>query len=356
MAANKDNYFVTKGGADPSYYSPPPPPLPDCSNDHYSESECSYAPSIPSSYAADTGSAPTYAPSSLSSSPKSTAKKVHTYNTPTFSLASHSSPAKSPNRNTTSKYSRQHPQSASKSPNKYSRCPPAPCFPPSVSSHSFYYTAPVRRRQPRMLFNRDCGAEYKSLAAVTRADHVLIKHLLNSEQVTIIAAICLYYHYRMNTIRAPRALSQPAIRGIFEVEFVKYQYSVHELYKRLAMRYGQIFNRDVNSLNFNNLPGAEVQRFIDYLERVGTWKTDDGKEVKLFSFGQDDHGKLWLKVKANEFTLNIVQLLNSIHDNMRQWRNMVYKWRSIWSFEVEDYFYGVKWIENTCGTPAFQFC
>jgi len=340
------SYSMTKGAEDESYDKSPPPMPDDRLNDHVSVYEPSiaepnYAPSLPSDYASSNYSVSSYNPStcadsSFSISPiKSTAEKPRAY---TKHLASHTSPIKSPAKSSRNIYDR-HPA--------YS--------PKSVDAGGYYTTSPQHSRAPKHLYNKDCGVPYKSIAAITKQDHILIQQLLNSEQVSVIEAICLYYHYRMNTIHSPTALSQAQIRGIFDVDVVNYQFSIHELYKRWSMRKGAMNNRNANLLNFYNLSEGEVRRFIEYLDRIGTWETA-GKEIKLFSFGEDDNGLLFLKIKQNKFTQNIIQLLNSIHDNVRQWRSMVYRTRKLFSSTDEEYCYGVKWIEHTQSTPPFHFC
>ena len=160
----------------------------------------------------------------------------------------------------------------------------------------------------------------------------------------------------MNTISSPTALSRPEIRGIFSTHLTSYQFSIHELYKRVAMRNGAMHHRNPNTLNFFNLPDEEIQRFMNYLEKIGTWQTEAGKKVELFVLGCDDYGKLFLKLRRNKVTLAIIQLLNAIYDNMRVWKDMKVKQQKLFSYMEEDYYYGLKWIEHTEGTPTFNFC
>ena len=364
MAAMRDNSYKTKDGRS----RPPSPRIrlsPAEDELELEPSECSFDISLPSNYASShyENYEPTiYAESTLSLSPKSTAESP-THNTPTgFSLASHLSPVKSTaskptlsppyNQSTLSASHSLYSSPAKSTANSQNKCSP---YTRPVQPELYYTTSTATRREPITVYNKSCGVPYKSVGGVTRNNHSLMRKLVNSEQLCVMEAICLIYHYRNNTIRSAKALSVAQIRGIFELEFIHYQFSVVELYKRMAMRKGAMIKYNANTMNFHQLPSEEVDRFIRYLDGMGTWRTRDGKDIKLFSFDVDKNGQQFLKVNNNQFTLNMVQLINSIYDNMRQWTGMVTTIRKTYSGE-EEYEYGAKWIENTMSTPPFFFC
>ena len=209
--------------------------------------------------------------------------------------------------------------------------------PRSISRASlFYQTPPARSRRPYNLHNTECGVRYKSTAKLTKADMVLITdYLLKSNVFEILMLLSVIYHSRNNTIHGPNQLSQNEIRGIFGCDLIDYQFSLNELYKRFTMRKGILYGRDVNQLNYWKLPQKEIVRFMDYLDRLSYF--DAAPEFKLWTFGKDEDGKLFLKLKANRIVLNYFQFFNSLHDSLYQWRTTPH---------------GEQWIKSAAKRPT----
>ena len=209
--------------------------------------------------------------------------------------------------------------------------------PRSISRASlFYQPPPARSRRPYNLHNTECGVRYKSTAKLTKADMILITDfLMKSNVFEILMLLSVIYHSRNNTIHGPNQLSQNAIRGIFGCDLIDYQFSLNELYKRFTMRKGILYGRDVNNLNFWKLPQKEVIRFMDYLDALSYF--DAAPEFKLWTFGKDEDGKLFLKLKPNRIVLNYFQFFNSLHDSLYQWRNTPH---------------GEQWIKSAASRPS----
>lgn len=186
----------------------------------------------------------------------------------------------------------------------------------------YYKVPPASRREPTTLHNQHCRAKYKTVAAIRRVDALLFKKIVNSEQMVVMQVLAGIYFYRMNSIPGKDMLSTAAIRGIFDCDITDYQFSINELYKRLAMRKGRL-NSAVGDYNFWLLSAEEMDRFRNWLQRIGSW-TDGMHGVchTLWTFGKDDSGKIYLKLKLNEVTINWIQLLNCIYDSLSQWTRM----------------------------------
>ena len=228
-----------------------------------------------------------------------------------------------------------HPGTA-QPPLKYSASKPAPLGP---SPNTYYQQPPARSRRPYKLYNKDCGVHYKSVAKLTKADTRSIRGLLNAEVFDVLAQLGVMYHCRNNTIPGPNQLSLGQIRGIFDCDLTDYQFSVNEIYKRYAMRKGYCRGRDVADLNFWNLANGEIERFMEYLDRLS--KFPRIPDFKLWTFGKDDEGKWYLKIKANEITVNYFQLFNALHDSLYQWKAALF---------------GDEWIEFAAGGSPFYIC
>ena len=180
-------------------------------------------------------------------------------------------------------------------------------IPQYPSKEQCYEQPPATIRQPAKLYNRDCGVPYKSVGAVVKADAILFHQLMTSEQMVVMQVLGAMYHYRMNTIPARNKLSKGAIRGIFGCGIMEFQYSLNELYKRLAMRKGVIGGRSIGNYNFWLLPAEEMDRFRKWLQKIGSWNAGVGKEkYTLWTLGRDNDGKLFLKLKFNHITLNFL--------------------------------------------------
>ena len=213
-----------------------------------------------------------------------------------------------------------------------------PSFPPASQSKAelFYQQPPARSRRPYNLHNKDCGVKYKSTAKVTKADMKLVNNLFRAEVFEILVLLSVIYHCRNNTIPGPNQLTQNEIRGIFDCDIIDYQFSLNELYKRYAMRKGVLYGRDVTNLNFWNLYDGEVIQFMSYLNELSYF--EEAPEFKLWTFGKDDEGKWFLKLKANRIILNYFQLFNAIHDSLYQWRSTPH---------------GEQWINSAAKAPSF---
>ena len=186
----------------------------------------------------------------------------------------------------------------------------------------YYKVPPASTRAPTTLYNQHCGAKYKTVAAIRRVDAILFKKLVNSEQMVVMQALAAIYFYRMNSIPGKNQLSDAAIRGIFDWDVTDFQFSINELYKRLALRKGRV-NSAVGDYNFWLLSIEEMDRFRAWLKRIGTWRDPIcGVSYTLWTFGKDASGKIYLKLKLNDATLNWIQLLNSMNDSLSQWKNM----------------------------------
>ena len=216
----------------------------------------------------------------------------------------------------------------------YSHSQPAPPCASSLKDTRFkpptaddqkarYYTVPPPSRQPpELLYNQDCGAKYKTVAAIGRRDCMLFQRIVNSEQMVVMQVLACMYFYRMNSIQHKRALDQAPIRGIFDCDITDYQFSINELYKRLAMRKGRV-HKHVADYNWWALSAGEMDRFRKWLQRIGSW-TDVISRVSftLWTLGKDAEGKIYLKLKLNDVTLNWIQLLNCIYDSLTQWTGL----------------------------------
>ena len=84
-----------------------------------------------------------------------------------------------------------------------------------------------------------------------------------------------------------------------------------------------------------------MDKWRNWLKRVGSWRHRAGKKHTLWTFGKDDHGLLYLKLQLNEVTLNYLQLLNAIYDSLIAWRELDH---------------GPAYIKQATRTPAFEFC
>ena len=211
------------------------------------------------------------------------------------------------------------------------------------SKAKYYKAPPALIRAPEQLYNQNCGAKYKTVGAIKRSDAILFQKIVNSEQMVVMQVLAGIYFYRMNSIPRKNALKPAAIRGIFDCDITDYQFSIHELYKRLAMRKGRVHSA-VGDYNFWALPAEEMDRFRKWLQRIGSWR-DDISDVSypLWTFGKDASGKLYIKLKLNDITLNWIQLLNCMYDSLAQWTRL---------------YRGVAYIRDL-GTEAqlgFNFC
>ena len=210
------------------------------------------------------------------------------------------------------------------------------------SQEQCYEQPPATIRQPAKLYNKDCGVKYKSVGAVVKADAILFNDLLKSEQMLMMQVLCSMYHYRMNTIPARNKLSQGAIRGIFGCHIIDYQFSLNELYKRVALRKRAIGYKSVGNYNFWLLPAHEMKKFRNWLQKIGSWTAGVGKEkYSLWTLGMDNDGKLFLKLKFNQITLNFIQLINVMHDSLVSWRILGP---------------GAGYIKDAARTRAYFFC
>ena len=235
---------------------------------------------------------------------------------------------------------------------KYARNkPPAPAprrppQPEDLFKAQYYKAPPASRKAPETLHNQHCGARYKTVAAIKRWEAELFKKISASEVMVMMQVLASVYFYRMNSIPGKNTLSDAAIRGLFDCDITDFQFSINELYKRLAMRKGRL-SADVASYNFWKLSPKEMDNFIDWLRKIGTWTDTEaglhGAQYTLWTFGVDDDGKTFLKLKRNPATLNWIQLLNSMYDSLTQWKRM---------FKGAAYIQSLEPAEKIC----FDFC
>ena len=208
----------------------------------------------------------------------------------------------------------------------------------------YYQQPPPRSRRPYGLKNknnpyiRKHGIVYKSIACIRKAEVELFGDLWHSEALFIVLVLALIYHYRMNIIERYGALSNEEIGAIFDTDLCDFQFSICEIYKRYAMRGGQLGRRDVSQLNFWALPAEAVQAFENHLMNIGSFRAG-GQAFTLWSIHTDDEGKRYLKLHPCEFILNYIQLFNSIHDSLYQWRTSLY---------------GEEWIKYQSNMPGFR--
>ena len=195
---------------------------------------------------------------------------------------------------------------------------------PYYPSPAHYYLQPATTsREPMILYNKNCGAKYKSVGAIRKAELSLFDNLWSSQQMQLMQILCNIYHYRNNTIPAKGKLKREVICSIFQCDITDYNFALVEVYKRYCMRIGLLYGRSsVGDYNFWALPAKELDRFRDWLQRVGSWTDKYETKHVLWTFGKDDEGKSYLKLKLNEFTLNYIQLLNSIYDSLAAWRDL----------------------------------
>ena len=192
------------------------------------------------------------------------------------------------------------------------------------SDHRIYHQQPpARSRVPYNLQNRNCGTRYKSIACITRRDVQIIGDLWRSEQATINGLLAQTYYYRMNVIHSKGSKTKEEIIAIFAACLCSWKFSIHELYKRYALRKRQLNGRDVDDLNFFKIATREINSFIKWLKKIGKFE-NARRAFKLWKFGCDDDGKPWLMINQCEYNVNYFQLFNAIHDNLYQWRNCCY--------------------------------
>ena len=137
----------------------------------------------------------------------------------------------------------------------------------------YYKVPPASRRLPTKLYNQDCGAKYKTVASIPRADALLFEKLINSEQMVVLQVLAGIYFFRCNAIQSAHhkdSLPDGAVRGIFDCDITDFQFSLNELYKRLAMREGRIYS-NLGNYNFWSLSATEINRFRNWLRRLGSW-------------------------------------------------------------------------------------
>ena len=182
----------------------------------------------------------------------------------------------------------------------------------------YYQQPPAGNREPEILYNKECGATYKAVGSLKRVYVKFFRDLIGSVLWEVFTVLCIIYTSRHNTIPGPNQLSRAAIRGIFSCDITEYRFPIAEVYKRLAMRLGclGIHNKNVNFLNFWRLTYGEIMRINNHLRNISSFQ-----DIELFTFGQDDDGKYFMQIKANDFTLNLVQMINALHDSMKAWEN-----------------------------------
>ena len=203
----------------------------------------------------------------------------------------------------------------------------------------YHQQPPIRKRVPYNLHNKQkAGVPYKSCACITVKDNKLMNALLDSQQALLIEVLLCMYHFRMNNVHSAGAMSQSEIKALFEIEICEYPFSCHELYKRYAMRRGKLYGKEVDDLNFWNLPTEEMNSWTAWLAKCGTFRYQSEEAQVLWNIGKDVNGLPVLKLAPCEFTLNYIQLFNAMHDNLYQWKCALF---------------GVEYIRRACHVPAF---
>lgn len=190
----------------------------------------------------------------------------------------------------------------------------------------YYQQPPARSRKPYNLHNtKKAGVPYKSTACITRHESFMIYTCLSSPQGFVMQVLLGIYHYRMNNVQSANHMTPAELRALFEIDLCEFPFSVHEIYKRYTMRKGKLGRwRNKDDLAWWRLPDDEMKMFISWLEDIAYWKSA-GPAFILWRIGRNaDDGKPWLKINASEFTLNFVQLFNSLHDSIYQWKNCLW--------------------------------
>ena len=196
----------------------------------------------------------------------------------------------------------------------------------------YYQHPPARSRRPYNLYNtKKAGVTYRGAPVIGAQDGKLIMHLLRSEHTFVIMTLLCMYHYRMHNVHGKDAMSIHEIRALFQISLCDFPFSLHELYKRYAMRKGRLHGRELKDLDFQSLSNETINSFRNWLESISYWKSA-GPAFMLWRLGVDDDGKPWLKLNPSELTLNLIQLINVLHDNLYQWKCCLW---------------GVDWIEST---------
>ena len=176
---------------------------------------------------------------------------------------------------------------------------------------------------------------------MTIKDDRLFHDCWHSQTMLIMQILINSYMHRMNTIPGKNVFSRAVISGIFKCHVTDYQFLVSEIYKRLAMRTGALPSK-ADDYDFERIPAEEMRCFRAWLVNIGTWNPPDGKmSCRLWTLGINHDGKDFLQLAENEFTLNYIQLLNTVFDNLKQWKNLAH---------------GIAWIQHSITSAAFQYC
>lgn len=224
--------------------------------------------------------------------------------------------------------------------NKRQRPPPHSVPAQDEFKEQYYKQPPATIREPEGIHYRQCGGDYKSVAAISRSDAILFNQLLDSPQMLMLKIIATHYHYRMNTIAG---INQASTEAVYACDITDYQFNLHDLYKLLAIRRGVLGRyRVASDFDFNQLTAHELRNFKIWLESIGSWTPLDGeRKYILWKCSVDTHGNDILQLEENELTVNYIQLLNVIHDSLKAWKRLCH---------------GKAFIEYTSDSAAFHFC
>ena len=208
--------------------------------------------------------------------------------------------------------------------------PPQPQQAPNGCLKAHYHQQPpAGNRRPPKLYNLNCGASYKSVGALGISEIRLFRNMMNTELFEVISVFLLIYHWRNNTIIGPKYLSRDETAAIFDTDLVDFQVSLPEFYKRYLMRKKQ-FNRDSAAMNWWELPEWEIFRFMDFLDELQDF---EDRALRIWRFGKDSEGKWYAKLHMNRISCNYIQIINAMHDSIKQWDHHTHR--------------GVEWIAFT---------
>ena len=185
--------------------------------------------------------------------------------------------------------------------------------PQRINTAAFYLPPPTTARQPRHLYNQDCGSEYLSIGQIGKFERDLMWRISMSEQFEVLSLLSCMYRNRKNLIHGPNQRSKAEIAAIFSTTLMDFKFSLNELYKRYMMRKAALGKNKAEDFDWWALPVPELQRFKQHLLALGN------ADYNLFSFGVSDDGKMYLQLARNQVTLNYIQMINGLYDSFQQW-------------------------------------
>ena len=208
------------------------------------------------------------------------------------------------------------------------------------SKHKYYTHPPVTERRPASSYQY-CGEVPKLIAGITNDDAVLFTGLMCSEQMVMMQILANLYNKRLDAVAKFDTIG----RMLGNCDVPDYHFTIRSVYEALAIRCQSLRQaKDGRALDydFSLLPADEEETFKKWLMKIGCWHPLDGEaNYTLWKIESDDDGNEYLQIQNNELTVNYMQLLNAVDDNLKAWKKL---------------YHGVAFIKHTSLSSAYQFC